>query len=387
MKAEEDALCMSAYEELVVEFKKEISELQSEIADLKRELEDTVDQYQNIVYENEHQINMLQTACDHRQNLFEEQIAKAKEDRNATAADLESMINSLQTQLNSKDETVSNAKTDLAAKEQLLDEKDGKIKECMSTISYLKEELEEQTDVQAQLEEEIRLKQGQIEALQNSLSEAGDEIATGTEKLYSLEIAYDELVKCKAATQQELESCMMDIERMKSLHQDDQATSNALIKDFEAEVDNLYTKKKAADESIKALTGELEAANTKLRLANEQMEQLGDDQTKQHHDINELLAQNATLSKKCNLFKEKLKQQNLKLSDWEASYKLQSKDLVDYGRELSRLTVEKNTLKAELLAVRGSSERYRSKLNRIHDQSVINSTPDGGVQSYRPTTN
>ena len=96
--------------------------------------------------------------------------------------------------------------------------------------------------------------------------------------------------------------------------------------------------------------------STSRRLANEQMELLGDAQTKQHHDINELLAQNATLNKKCNLFKEKLKQQNLKLNDWETSYKLQSKDLVDYGRELSRLTVEKNTLKAELLAVRGVSE-------------------------------
>lgn len=155
--------------------------------------------------------------------------------------------------------------------------------------------------------------------------------------------------------------------------------------------------------------------STCRQLANEQIEQSRDEQTKQHHDINELLAQNTTLNKKCNLFKEKLKQQNSKLNDWEASYKLQSKDLVDYGRELSRLIVEKNTLKAELLAVRGvsesiylhskstqdqfliyllysscysmlqSSERYRSKLNQIHDQSV--NTPNGGIQSYRPTTN
>lgn len=89
--------------------------------------------------------------------------------------------------------------------------------------------------------------------------------------------------------------------------------------------------------------------------AEQQLEQSGDNQSKQHSDINELLQQNTSLNKKCNLFKEKLKQLNGKLHDWETSYKLQSKDLVDYGREISRLTVEKNTLKAELLAVRGVS--------------------------------
>ena len=34
---------------------------------------------------------------------------------------------------------------------------------------------------------------------------------------------------------------------------------------------------------------------------------------------------------------------------------MQHKDIVNYGSEISRLTVEKNTLKAELLAVRGVS--------------------------------
>jgi hypothetical protein len=79
--------------------------------------------------------------------------------------------------------------------------------------------------------------------------------------------------------------------------------------------------------------------------------------------MNELLAHNTTLNKKCNLLKEKLKQQNFKLSDWEASYKLQSKDLVDYGRELSRLTVLNNTLKTELLAVRGVSIQSLTDIN------------------------
>ena len=76
---------------------------------------------------------------------------------------------------------------------------------------------------------------------------------------------------------------------------------------------------------------------------------------KQHDDINELMVKNASLTKKCNIFKEKMKQLNNKVRDWESSYQLQNQDLVDYGREISRLNVEKNTLKEELLAVRGVS--------------------------------
>ena len=69
------------------------------------------------------------------------------------------------------------------------------------------------------------------------------------------------------------------------------------------------------------------------------------------------MAQNNILNKKCDLFKDKLKQLNSKLSNWEQSYSLQSKDIVDYGREISRLTAEKNRLKAELLSVDGVSQK------------------------------
>jgi DNA repair exonuclease SbcCD ATPase subunit len=58
---------MSAYEESIIDYKKQICGLQSEISDLQRELEDTIDNYQMIVYENESHINMLQAACDKRQ--------------------------------------------------------------------------------------------------------------------------------------------------------------------------------------------------------------------------------------------------------------------------------------------------------------------------------
>ena len=75
----------------------------------------------------------------------------------------------------------------------------------------------------------------------------------------------------------------------------------------------------------------------------------------QHQEINELMVKNAALTKKCNIFKEKMKQLNNKVRDWESSYQLQNQDLVDYGREISRLNAEKNTLKEELLAVRGVS--------------------------------
>lgn len=75
-KVKEDMLCMSAYEESVVDFKKQIHGLQCEISDLQRELDDTTDNYQRIVYDNESQITMLQAACDKRQQLFDEQLAK-----------------------------------------------------------------------------------------------------------------------------------------------------------------------------------------------------------------------------------------------------------------------------------------------------------------------
>ncbi|KAL3767413.1 hypothetical protein ACHAWO_013854 [Cyclotella atomus] len=354
-KVEEDRLCMSAYEESVVDYKKQIQGLQSDISDLQRELEDTIQNYQTIVYENESHIKMLQAACDKRQELFDEQLAKAKMDRDTTTANFQAMTEMLQAQLNSKEEDIGEVKAALAKKEQLLVEKGAELKEYMSTITDLNDELTEQTDATKRLEEEIRRKQGQIETLQNSLSEAGDELASTTEKLYSLEITHEELIQSKDVVQRELESSLLDMERMKMLHEDDKSSSNALIKDLEAEVDSLYSQRKAAEDTVKSLTNELSEVNEKLHFTEQQLEQAGDNQSKQHSDINELLQQNTSLNKKCNLFKEKLKQLNGKLHDWEISYKLQSKDLVDYGREISRLTVEKNTLKAELLAVRGVS--------------------------------
>ena len=95
------------------------------------------------------------------------------------------------------------------------------------------------------------------------------------------------------------------------------------------------------------------------------MQQYDYAQTKQHQNTHELQAQIVTLNKKCNLFKEKLKQSNVKLNEWEASYKIQHKDIVNYGSEISRLTVEKNTLKAELLAVRGVSSEIICIVNNL----------------------
>ena len=263
-KIEEDKLCMSAYEESVVGLKREIHGLQCEISDLQHELEDTVESYQSIVYENQNQINMLQSACENRQVLFDEQIAKAKQERDITTKDFNSMIQMLKTQLHSKDEAVAEAKAVLSRKEQHINEMEAKIRELMSIISDLEEDLNDQTTAQAQLEEEISRKQGQIETLQNSLVEAGDEIASTTEKLYALEITHAELTQSKAALQRELESQQMDVERLKTLHQDDQSSSNALIKDLEGEIDDLHSKKKAAEESAKAIGEELKNVNEKL---------------------------------------------------------------------------------------------------------------------------
>lgn len=185
-------------------------------------------------------------------------------DRDATAADFQAMTEMLRAQLNSKEEVISEVKTALTEKEQLLVDKGAEIKEYISTITDLNDELTEQTGATERLEEEIRRKQGQIETLQNSLCEAGDEIANATEKLYSLETTHEELIQSKAVVQRELESSLLDMERMKMLHEDDKSSSVALIKDLEAEVDSLYSQTKAAEDTIKSLRDELSEVNQKL---------------------------------------------------------------------------------------------------------------------------
>jgi hypothetical protein len=61
---------LSAANERCDEAEKERDDgLQSEMSD---------DNYQTIVYENESHINMLQAACDERQELFDEQLAKVR---------------------------------------------------------------------------------------------------------------------------------------------------------------------------------------------------------------------------------------------------------------------------------------------------------------------
>ena len=167
------------------------------------------------------------------------------------------MAEMLQDQLKSKEGIINNIKIEVNKKE-------AQVMELMTTISNLKDELIEQTEASQQLEDEIIRKQGQIETLQNRLSEASDEISSTTEKLYSLEITHDELIQSKAAVQRELESSLLDIERYKMIHEDDQTSSKALIKDLEAEANRLRSQKHAAEESVSTLTDELNEANEKL---------------------------------------------------------------------------------------------------------------------------
>ncbi|KAL7487364.1 hypothetical protein ACHAW6_012967 [Cyclotella cf. meneghiniana] len=382
-KVEESELCMGAYEESVVSYKHQVHCLQNENSVLERKLQDCFDSHQSAIFEKENQINKLKEALCNRQNLFDEQLAKAKQERDATTADFEAMVNTLQTQLHSKDDHEKKTKSVLAEKDRLLIEKDTIINECITIISDLKAEVLEQNESQSKLEDEILRKQGQIEMLQNSLSDAQDEITNVTDKLYSLEITFEDLIQSKVAVQRELDSSLMDIERLKMLHQDDQSTSNSLIKDLKSQIKSLYSDKLSATESVTALTEELRGAQEKLQEAEKKLAEEWQTKRTQHQEINELMVKNAALTKKCNIFKEKMKQLNNKVRDWESSYQLQNQDLVDYGREISRLNAEKNTLKEELLAVRGSSERYKSKLNRIN-QAV--NTPDGSKQHHLPAT-
>lgn len=69
----------------------------------------------------------------------------------------------------------------------------------------------------------------------------------------------------------------------------------------------------------------------------------------QNQEIVELKAQNATLQKKCDLFKEKVKSLNEKNKSWEESYKAQSNDLVLHGMEISRLNDLNSELKSQFI--------------------------------------
>ena len=79
-----------------------------------------------------------------------------------------------------------------------------------------------------------------------------------------------------------------------------------------------------------------------------------------------LSAQNASLQKKCNIFKDKVKLLNEKNQSWGESYNAQNEDLVQHVREISRLNNQVRDLKSVLL----SSQQSDAFMNR-------NSTPQG----------
>ena len=69
----------------------------------------------------------------------------------------------------------------------------------------------------------------------------------------------------------------------------------------------------------------------------------------QRDEIAALEAQNASMQKKCNLFKDKVKSLSEKNRAWEESYKAQSNDLVLHGMEISRLNGRVSDLKSRLI--------------------------------------
>ena len=72
-------------------------------------------------------------------------------------------------------------------------------------------------------------------------------------------------------------------------------------------------------------------------------------------------AQKASLQRKCNIFKEKVKSLNEKNKAWEESYKAQSQDLVLHGMEISRLNGQVSELKRVMLSSEQGSDPF---LNR-----------------------
>ena len=110
------------------------------------------------------------------------------------------------------------------------------------------------------------------------------------------------------------------------------------------------------------------------------IEEVDELNSQQGNEIAQLSAQNASMQKKCNIFKEKVKSLNEKNKAWEASYKAQDDDLLRYGMEISRLNGQNSDLKRVLLSQDGSGRYMNNELSL--------QTPQSGTQHYlgRPGT-
>mmetsp|Transcript_35074 Transcript_35074/g.73994 ORF Transcript_35074/g.73994 Transcript_35074/m.73994 type:complete len:1706 (-) Transcript_35074:109-5226(-) len=271
---------------------------------------------QTTVLEKNNRIQMLEQGLTSRQTLFTEQLDRTKEERDASTAELTDMIERLQNELQSSNKThqESGERNNLAIKD-------------------LEEEILRKNEAIKDLEEEIIRKEESLEENTQKLQQAQNEIAQVMDRLNSSE---------------------MDCERMVTKHQD--------------EAEELV-------EELNRLEGQKNQVEKQIQLLRSNMEEYEEIREKERHELDRLSAQNASLQKKCNIFKDKIKSLNEKNKAWEVSYKAQSDDLVFHGMEISRLNGQVSDLKARL--IRQGSGRYL--VNRNELARSAQSTPQGGA--------
>lgn len=262
---------ISSKEKAIADAQNEIRRLKNEIARFKRTILEQEETHSATIREKNSYINELERSHIDHKSEFDMQLRIQEQNHHRRTCDLEGIIEKLQHEVKSINkayqESGDRAKSLIAAKESALAESENKVDEFKSLISKLETELLEQNENQNHLEEDIIKRQGEIDTLQalfdeesekfnaaaSELEVARGEIASLNKKLLSLQAEHEQLVQQSSKTQQELESSLMDIERMKTKYQDDEATAHSKIAELSAEKDDLTLKCKKAEESLEAL--------------------------------------------------------------------------------------------------------------------------------------
>jgi len=398
---------LSSKEKAIADAQNEIRRLKNEIARFKRTILEQEETHSSTMREKNSYINELERSHIDHKSEFEKQLRIQEQNHHRRTSELEEIIEKLQHEVKSINkayqESGDRAKSIIAAKESALAETENKVEEFKSLISKLETELLEQNENQNHFEEDIIKRQGEIDTLQalfdeesekfsaaaSELEVARGEIASLSKNLHSLQAEHEQVVQQSSKTQQELESSLMDIERMKTKYQDDEATAHSKIAELRSEKDDLTLKCKKAEESLEALHQEKDELFKKSGQLERQLlaaEKLIEEKS---NELDDNSSQISKLQSKYSKLKILITQLNDKNRSWEQSnkaqieenikreekYKAQNEDLYRYGLEISRLQGLVDSLKSELVSVRGSTERYRSRMDRINQLSV--SSPNG----------
>ena len=212
---------------------------------------------------------MLEQACTSRQTLFTEQLERTRVERDEAQKDLKSMVDRLQDELQTSNQSRQESKD-----------------RSKVVIRELEEELLHQNEAQHILERDVIHMQSRVE----------DETRKYESKCQDLEIAHKEI---KHVTDR-LNSLEMDGERLATKTEDEVA----YLMD---ERNYLLSERAQLEEKIELLQVDIEEV----------------DELRQMYST-----QNDVLQRKCTVFKEMIKELNEKNHEWEMSYKTQSDELV-----------------------------------------------------------